>query len=1374
MRNWLVGVTVAVLAAQAAFGAAEVYGGFEGANGKAGVESNGVFEVRYGIRDTEGWWFNWRFGVKGAKGYTKTFRIASDMQGQGSGAVGEAGPAFSLDGGRTWRYGCWPKFDKNGFTFAFHNLPGYEDVQFANCLQYDRRHMKEFLAAQSNRTDCLSYGVLATTKGGRKVPLIRLGNLRNPKLKLFFSSRHHANEATATYAIEGIAAAALSDTELGEWIRSDVEIILVPFVDLDGVVQGDQGKNRKPWDHCRDYHLTRKPIYPEVKAIQDLILREKPDVIMDLHNPWVHDDERLYQVGVADKDAAAKQDAFARILQNVQGAGFEYRAEEDVRFGQRWNTGKNFEKGMTLVQWAIAKVGRDAKLITSWEIPFCKAHKKVLGPESFRALGRDLLLAVRRSFGERETWYADELVSGAKPFGEWTTVAPRDAKSGRYYLGGTSANGRDSNFKGYHVRADLSSLTGKYVIVCCRVRGKGTFEMKTDWARGEKTAYAQGRFLLPDQDLPFRKIMGPIPAKADNIAYFETDGYAEFEEPVVLISDARPPVAPTGPGTDFKMPTDCAVGRHLSIPPGETDYAPYAESSSLALLPSRLAMATDGSLGTYELNPFELAFSGPVTLTGFRLTLPPRTLELRADTTGDGRCDTLLYRNWNHATVSTWKDLKEYVWLTHRFEKAVKVHKVLVLAGSVREIELLGPSGQLPGAKPPSFEPADAALAVGAPLEEQPGKPSRDDQYWYGFCLEPWMFGVQNHMTQYFNKGVEPPPFAEWKEWKGLAKDFHELHANFVLLFPPSVFAMPKGVKARPSAYPHPLMWPSKVWYVNQPFDLLSQFNDACHKEGFLDFVIPRGWDFVTNQTEEVKQVTLAKEIAVRGSDGVPMCVDEQYFYMPMDFRKKGEEGDMLRADFFKWSGQTNLPAHAFYGDDRATRLGYLYSVRKKAEWMAEIKAEQMRLNPSAQTFGGFGGCDYWQMRSQYVSGADYWGWEGRCDVIGGDGTYFGVGVEKSGSNLASLTPAVQTAVQVACTPKRQSLATVNFNWGMRWDEKAKEMKNPLVYDDFPNVAHTGGALATYFNKGQYLDYWRYNFMDMKGPKTRAAVRAGGYMAEVLGAWGGKKAPVPKDVLVLRSRTSEDWWMFKWRYGKVDRTEPRSRHQHWPHHLFFWTAARLAENAIPFEIYALQRPEAWRDIARDYKVIVLPFAYSITDDEATALRQAAKAGVKIVVLGGDEAGQVDAIGEPRTANALAGIPVTRFRIADANVPGTGKLAADFVRLVRELAGTTSLAIDRAPGHDVQAFMLSPGRRERLVMVANWSERDTSVNLHVDLPRGSYELEVCDGECVREGEVGGKKTLGPEDAKSFRVDLRREETLLLRIRASGALNVKNWF
>ena len=52
----------------------------------------------------------------------------------------------------------------------------------------------------------------------------------------------------ATRALEGIIEIILSDTEDGRWFRSHGDFFIVPFVDKDGVEDGDQGKNRRPHD----------------------------------------------------------------------------------------------------------------------------------------------------------------------------------------------------------------------------------------------------------------------------------------------------------------------------------------------------------------------------------------------------------------------------------------------------------------------------------------------------------------------------------------------------------------------------------------------------------------------------------------------------------------------------------------------------------------------------------------------------------------------------------------------------------------------------------------------------------------------------------------------------------------------------------------------------------------------------------------------------------------------------------------------------------------------------------------------------------------------------------------------------------------------
>ena len=72
----------------------------------------------------------------------------------------------------------------------------------------------------------------------------------------------------------------------GKWLREHVEFFIVPIVDIDGVEDGDQGKNRKPRDHNRDY--AGESIYPQVKAIRERLPEwsdGKLRLALDLHCP---------------------------------------------------------------------------------------------------------------------------------------------------------------------------------------------------------------------------------------------------------------------------------------------------------------------------------------------------------------------------------------------------------------------------------------------------------------------------------------------------------------------------------------------------------------------------------------------------------------------------------------------------------------------------------------------------------------------------------------------------------------------------------------------------------------------------------------------------------------------------------------------------------------------------------------------------------------------------------------------------------------------------------------------------------------------------------------------------------------------------------
>ena len=344
------------------------------------------------LRDTDGWWFYWAFRATGAPGRRVRFAFTDGE------AVGTRGPAVSTDRGATWSYAA-ERFDAKSFTYRFPQ--DAREVWFSMGIPYTQRHWDAFLARQAAKAGRFESGALCTTKKGRAVERLRVGRLDGgAKHRIFLTCRHHCCEMTASYVLEGALEAMLGDDELGAWYRAHAEVVAVPFVDKDGVEEGDQGKNRKPWDHCRDYNDDRAPIHREVAAIRELLPSwsgNPPDIVVDIHCPWIRGgqyNERIYQVGIAPPSLAAAQVRFGKILEQVQSAGCAYAQANDLPYGQKWNADRNYTKGSTFIQWA-ARRWPEMPLATSFEIPYANVDAITLDEAKFRGFGRDLAAAFR-------------------------------------------------------------------------------------------------------------------------------------------------------------------------------------------------------------------------------------------------------------------------------------------------------------------------------------------------------------------------------------------------------------------------------------------------------------------------------------------------------------------------------------------------------------------------------------------------------------------------------------------------------------------------------------------------------------------------------------------------------------------------------------------------------------------------------------------------------------------------------------------------------------------------------------------------------------------------------------------------------------------
>jgi len=343
--------------------------------------------LKQDLRDTAGWWFYWNFRVRGAAGRTLTFQFTDQNP------IGTRGPAISRDGGLSWQWLGRPP----GPAFSYAFAADEDDVRFAFCIPYLQSDLERWLNAHPVGPN-LRVETLCTTKAGRAVELLRLGKLDgDAKYRLLLTSRHHCCEAMGTYVMEGILSAILAETDDGAWFRDNVDVMAIPFVDKDGVEQGDQGKNRRPRDHNRDYD--GESVHETVQAIREQVpawSQDRLDVALDLHCPYIAGtwNEHPYFVGPEDPGFASELAKYSACLEGADTGEVPYAAADNLAYGQAWNTGSNFSQGWSFVRWARSLP--NIRLAMTLEFPYANVRELTLTADHARGFGRGMAAALRQ------------------------------------------------------------------------------------------------------------------------------------------------------------------------------------------------------------------------------------------------------------------------------------------------------------------------------------------------------------------------------------------------------------------------------------------------------------------------------------------------------------------------------------------------------------------------------------------------------------------------------------------------------------------------------------------------------------------------------------------------------------------------------------------------------------------------------------------------------------------------------------------------------------------------------------------------------------------------------------------------------------------
>ncbi|MDY3928575.1 MAG: M14-type cytosolic carboxypeptidase [Clostridia bacterium] len=341
---------------------------FEGANIKVILVDENKVIIDSDLRDTTEDWFFWCFKIENAGGKTITFEFQKPHR------IGYYGPAISYDN-KNWHW-QYSEPEHNGSSFTYSFKENENSVYFAHDMVYRPESFFDFAERQQ-----LEIKTLCTSEKGRPIPYIDTG-IGDECILL--TARHHSCESTGSYVLEGILENIVNE------LSSEFRIICVPFVDYDGVTDGDQGKCRSPHDHNRDYTPDSASLYSSVAKIREITDNLSVRFAFDFHSPWhLGKENDTVFIPIKHYNILKNITRFSNMLENENnGLCLPHYACCDFQPDISWNA-----YGSECFGTYFGK--KNAELSFSLETPYFKSSDVMFTPERARETGRCFVRALK-------------------------------------------------------------------------------------------------------------------------------------------------------------------------------------------------------------------------------------------------------------------------------------------------------------------------------------------------------------------------------------------------------------------------------------------------------------------------------------------------------------------------------------------------------------------------------------------------------------------------------------------------------------------------------------------------------------------------------------------------------------------------------------------------------------------------------------------------------------------------------------------------------------------------------------------------------------------------------------------------------------------
>ena len=343
---------------------------------------------------TKGKWFYWYFKISNISGKRISFKFTDNN------LFAKYGPAYSINNDKTWKWYGENRVENNSFSFSFSEQDTI--AYFSVAFPYTEKDLYEFLSNLNNK-DLLKIDTLCFSPEKRIIEkIVILPLIKTPAIKVLITARHHACEVMANYVVEGIIESILNERDL-KYLRENVEFLIIPFMDKDGVENGEQGKNRIPRDHNRDY--INKSIHNSTATLRAAVpnwSEGKLKIALDIHCPWIKGkgNEFIYLVGNSDSTIEKKQIVFSKLLEKNSIGEIKLYHNDFLPFGVDWNTGNNYSKGMSFGKWA-GKI-KGISMASTIEFPYSNVWGIQVSKDGARIFGKAIAYSIKNFLLEND------------------------------------------------------------------------------------------------------------------------------------------------------------------------------------------------------------------------------------------------------------------------------------------------------------------------------------------------------------------------------------------------------------------------------------------------------------------------------------------------------------------------------------------------------------------------------------------------------------------------------------------------------------------------------------------------------------------------------------------------------------------------------------------------------------------------------------------------------------------------------------------------------------------------------------------------------------------------------------------------------------